>query len=99
MRSDNLGLELKSVTAPGDLIATETAFITGEELAIAEANYREMKARVEAMGAVNMMALEEFNECEQGFAFLTRERDDLLQTAAVSEWQREQPFGDVLTGQ
>jgi chromosome segregation protein len=70
---------------PEDLIATETAFITGEELAIAEANYREMKARVEAMGAVNMMALEEFNECEQRFAFLTRERDDLLQSIADTQ--------------
>jgi chromosome segregation protein len=69
---------------PEDLIATET-FITGEELAIAEANYREMKARVEAMGAVNMMALEEFNECEQRFAFLTRERDDLLQSIADTQ--------------
>jgi chromosome segregation protein len=70
---------------PEDLIATETAFITGEELAIAETNYREMKARVEVMGAVNMMALEEFNECEQRFAFLTRERDDLLQSIADTQ--------------
>ena len=50
---------------PEDLIATESAFMSGEELAVAEANYREMKQRVEAMGAVNMMALEEFNECER----------------------------------
>jgi chromosome segregation protein len=70
---------------PEDLIATETAFISGEELAIAETNYREMKARVESMGAVNMMALEEFNECEQRFAFLTRERDDLLQSIADTQ--------------
>ncbi len=70
---------------PEDLIATETAFISGEELAIAETNYREMKSRVEAMGAVNMMALEEFNECEQRFTFLTRERDDLLQSIADTQ--------------
>ncbi|HEY2736607.1 MAG TPA: hypothetical protein VGI70_21555, partial [Polyangiales bacterium] len=70
---------------PEDLIATETAFITGEELAIAETNYREMKSRIEAMGAVNMMALEEFNETEQRFAFLTRERDDLLQSIADTQ--------------
>jgi chromosome segregation protein len=70
---------------PEDLIATETAFISGEELAIAETNYREMKARVEAMGAVNMMALEEYNECEQRFTFLTRERDDLLQSIADTQ--------------
>jgi chromosome segregation protein len=70
---------------PEDLIATETAFISGEELAIAEVNYREMKARIESMGAVNMMALEEYNECEQRFTFLTRERDDLLQSIADTQ--------------
>jgi chromosome segregation protein len=70
---------------PEDLIATETAFISGDELAVAETNYRDMKARVEAMGAVNMMALEEFNECEQRFTFLTRERDDLLQSIADTQ--------------
>jgi chromosome segregation protein len=70
---------------PEDLIATETAFISGEELAVAEANYREMKSRIESMGAVNMMALEEFNECEQRFTFLTRERDDLLQSIADTQ--------------
>jgi chromosome segregation protein len=65
---------------PEDLIATETAFMSGEELATAEASYCEMKDRIEAMGAVNMMALEEFNECDQRFVFLTRERDDLVQS-------------------
>jgi chromosome segregation protein len=70
---------------PEDLIASETAFMSGEELATAEANYREMKQRIENMGAVNMMALEEFNECEQRFTFLTRERDDLLQSIADTQ--------------
>ncbi len=70
---------------PEDLIATEAAFMTGEELATAETNYREMKQRIEAMGPVNMMALEEFNECEQRFTFLTRERDDLLKSIADTQ--------------
>ena len=70
---------------PEDLIATEAAFMSGEELAIAETNYREMKQRIESMGPVNMMALEEFNECEQRFTFLTRERDDLLQSIADTQ--------------
>jgi chromosome segregation protein len=70
---------------PEDLIATETASMSGEELAAAEANYREMKQRIENMGAVNMMALEEFNECEQRFTFLTRERDDLLKSIADTQ--------------
>jgi chromosome segregation protein len=70
---------------PEDLIATEAAFMSGEELATAEANYRDMKQRIENMGAVNMMALEEFNECEQRFTFLTRERDDLLKSIADTQ--------------
>jgi chromosome segregation protein len=70
---------------PEDLIATEAAFMTGEELAVAETNYRDMKERIEAMGPVNMMALEEFNECEQRFTFLTRERDDLLKSIADTQ--------------
>src|SRR5437588_355530 len=70
---------------PEDLVATETAFMSGDELAAAEANYHEMKQRIEGMGAVNMMALEEFNECEQRFTFLTRERDDLLKSIADTQ--------------
>jgi chromosome segregation protein len=65
---------------PEDLIATETAFMSGEELAAAEISYREMKERIDSMGPVNMMALEEFNDCDQRFTFLTRERDDLLKS-------------------
>src|SRR5260370_23734033 len=44
-----------------------------------------MKSRVEAMGPVNMMALEEYNECEQRFTFLERERADLLQSVADTQ--------------
>src|SRR5260370_42089709 len=44
-----------------------------------------MKSRVEAMGPVNMMALEEYNECEQLFTFLERERADLLQSIADTQ--------------
>jgi chromosome segregation protein len=70
---------------PEDLIASEAVFMSGEELAAAEANYREMRQRIDSMGAVNMMALEEFNECDQRFTFLTRERDDLLQSIADTQ--------------
>lgn len=70
---------------PEDLLVTETILLSGEELAQAEASYREMKQRIESMGPVNMMALEEYNECEQRFTFLTRERDDLLQSIADTQ--------------
>jgi chromosome segregation protein len=80
---------------PEDLIASETAFMSGEELAIAEANYREMKQKIENMGAVNMMALEEYNECELRFGFLTRERDDLLQS--ITDTQQAIKELDLIT--
>jgi chromosome segregation protein len=65
---------------PEELILQESQLLVGEELVAAETNYNEMKARVEAMGPVNMMALEEFQECEQREAFMRRERDDLVQS-------------------
>ena len=70
---------------PEDLLAQETSLLTAEPLIAAETNCREMKARIEAMGPVNMMALEEFNECEQRYTFLSRERDDLLQSIADTQ--------------
>jgi chromosome segregation protein len=65
---------------PEDMMAEFPALLTGEELATADANYKEMKARIEGMGPVNMMALEEYNECDQRYTFLTREQADLLQS-------------------
>jgi chromosome segregation protein len=65
---------------PEDLMAEQQILLDGDSLAASEAQYQEMKSRVEAMGPVNMMALEEFNECEQRFGFLERERADLLQS-------------------
>jgi chromosome segregation protein len=63
---------------PEELIALQPQLLVGEELVAAETSYNEMKARVDAMGPVNMMALEEFKECEERDTFLRRERDDLV---------------------
>ena len=65
---------------PEDLIAEFPALLTGEELRASDAQYHELKSRIESMGPINMMALEEYNECEQRFEFLGRERTDLLQS-------------------
>jgi chromosome segregation protein len=65
---------------PEELMAQESQLLVGEDLVAAETSYNEMKARVEAMGPVNMMALEEFKECEERESFLRRERDDLVQS-------------------
>ena len=65
---------------PEELMAQESQLLIGEDLIAAETNYNEMKARVDAMGPVNMMALEEFKECEEREIFMRRERDDLVQS-------------------
>jgi chromosome segregation protein len=70
---------------PEDLIAEQSGLVEGEALSASENQYQEMKSRVEAMGPVNMMALEEYNECEQRFSFLERERADLLQSIADTQ--------------
>jgi chromosome segregation protein len=70
---------------PEDLLAQQDSLLEGDDLAASEVQYQEMKSRVEAMGPVNMMALEEYNECEQRFAFLERERADLLQSIADTQ--------------
>jgi chromosome segregation protein len=65
---------------PEELMAQEAQMVVGEDLITAETNYNEMKARIDAMGPVNMMALEEFKESEEREQFLRRERDDLVQS-------------------
>ena len=51
---------------------------SGEELAATEAGHREMRVRLEAMGPVNMMALEEYAETAQRHDFLETQRKDLI---------------------
>jgi chromosome segregation protein len=43
-----------------------------------EAEYRELRDKIESMGAVNMMAVEEHQEAEERFEFLSTQRQDLL---------------------
>jgi chromosome segregation protein len=70
---------------PDQIVAAETATFSPEELVASETAYREMKERIDSMGPINMMALEEFRECEQRSEFLTRERDDLVTSIADTE--------------
>ena len=89
---------------PEELIGQESALLTGEALIAAETNFNEMKSRVEAMGPVNMMALEEYQECEQRDSFLRREHADLIeaiqntqQTIAELELISRQKFEEAFT--
>ena len=54
--------------------------LSGEELMTEDNAYREMRTRLENMGPVNMMALEEYKETAQRHEFLETQRQDLLQS-------------------
>jgi chromosome segregation protein len=56
------------------------ARIEGEALHGEEEAARTLKQRLEAMGPVNMMALEEYNETASRHAFLEAQRKDLLES-------------------
>ncbi|MGA8529889.1 MAG: chromosome segregation protein SMC, partial [Acidobacteriaceae bacterium] len=69
----DLGVEAAMLREESDL-----ARIEGETLVAEDAACREMKQRLENMGPVNMMALEEYNETAQRHEFLETQRKDLL---------------------
>ncbi len=54
--------------------------VEGEALAQEDALYRELRGRLDAMGPVNMMALEEYNEISARHSFLEAQRKDLLES-------------------
>ncbi len=59
---------------------TEIVLVEGEALAAEDTLYREMRAKLEGMGPVNMMALEEYKETTQRHEFLETQRKDLLES-------------------
>ncbi len=64
-----------------ELLADDTLVrLAGEELGNEEVLYKEMRTRLENMGPVNMMALEEYQETAQRHEFLETQRLDLLQS-------------------
>src|SRR5215472_7357740 len=67
--------------AAADLRANlEIVKVEGEQLVAEEAAYREMRTRLDNMGPVNMMALEEYKETAQRHEFLETQRKDLLES-------------------
>ncbi len=57
---------------------TTIAMVAGEQLATEDQVYREMRTRLDNMGPVNMMALEEYKETAERHGFLETQRQDLL---------------------
>jgi chromosome segregation protein len=70
---NELGVEHSVLTADATLIA-----VTGEQLEAEDQQYREMRAKLESMGPVNMMALEEYKETAERHEFLETQRTDLI---------------------
>jgi chromosome segregation protein len=70
---NELGIE-RSVLAED----TTLTIVTGEELAAEDQAYREMRAKLDSMGPVNMMALEEYKETAERHSFLETQRKDLI---------------------
>jgi len=58
----------------------EIVKVEGEQLVAEEAAYREMRTKLDNMGPVNMMALEEYKETAQRHEFLETQRKDLLES-------------------
>lgn len=80
--------------------------LEAEQLAAEEAAQHEMRSRLDAMGPVNMMALEEYKEVAERHSFLETQRKDLLDSIentlasikeldSVSRQKFEEAFGKI----
>ena len=67
-----------SLTRPDLMAIEELPRLSGDELTTADNEQREMRTRLENMGPVNMMALEEYKETAERHEFLETQRKDLL---------------------
>jgi chromosome segregation protein len=60
------------------LISESLTLVSGDVLTARDQSHREMRAKLEAMGPVNMMALEEYRETAERHGFLDTQRKDLI---------------------
>ena len=72
---NDLGVEASLLRADTEIIRIE-----GEALTEGESEARTLKTRLESMGPVNMMALEEYEETTQRHTFLEAQRKDLVES-------------------
>jgi chromosome segregation protein len=70
---NDLGVQRQELMAD-----TSIPIVAGEQLAREDQAYREMRTRLDNMGPVNMMALEEYKETAERHQFLETQRQDLL---------------------
>ena len=77
---NELNLEAAALRAEASLPEAEggIVYLEGDELMAAEEESRGMRQRLEAMGPVNMMALDEYKETAERHTFLETQRKDLI---------------------
>ena len=66
-------------------LAREQQLPDNFDLEVSHARVEELRARLDAMGAVNMMALEELAEAEERLLFLTAQRQDIVDGISSTE--------------
>jgi chromosome segregation protein len=70
-------------TVQPDLTVPDAAVVAAEQRALsAEEAIAALRAKIERLGPVNMMAIEQFDELESRHAFLTTQRKDLVESIA-----------------
>jgi chromosome segregation protein len=85
LRSDLEHLEascLTEVNAEAAMVRADAEIVrlTGEELAAEEVACQDLRQRIEQMGPVNMMALDEYKETAKRHGFLETQRRDLMES-------------------
>jgi len=63
-----------------DLLEHQVPEATEDELARQQEQLKRLQQRIEALGEVNLMAIDEYQEQEERYDFLTRQREDLHQS-------------------
>jgi len=71
---------LNELSVERDALMADTTIVpvTGDQLVAEDQLYRDMRSKLEAMGPVNMMALEEYKETAERHEFLETQRKDLI---------------------
>ena len=77
---DDLSVEPSVLREDAEISRIDASTDSGEALHAAEEEARGMKQRLEAMGPVNMMALDEYKETAERHAFLETQRKDLMES-------------------
>ena len=80
--SDELTSDLRPLTSD---LTSDLRPLTSDDVDAARARHDELRTKIDEMGPVNMMALEELEESDQRFRFLSEQRRDILDSIKMTE--------------